>query len=80
LYYMAILADTKDMPRFSESFEKRYTKLRQLISQQEVTQEIFSVRSDSSAACWLHRTNSFESSFLAAEIGKAQLLGVGSIR
>ncbi len=46
LYYMAILADTKDMPRFSESFEKRYTKLRQLISEQEVTKEIFSIRSD----------------------------------
>jgi len=42
MYYMLMLTD-KDVPRFSESFEKRYTKVRELVSKELSSKEIFSV-------------------------------------
>jgi hypothetical protein len=43
MYYMLMLTDKKDVPRFSESFEKRYTKVRELVSKELSSKEIFSV-------------------------------------
>jgi len=41
LYYMAVLADIKNIPLFSQSFEKRYTKIKELLSKELVTTSIF---------------------------------------
>ena len=47
LYYILKLEDVKDMPLLSESFEKRYTKVRELLSKETntATGTIFSVPS-----------------------------------